>query len=168
MSDNRYGQKITVEMNGKTRRLNSKFEYRYCLYLDWQKNKGYIQDWDYETKQYKFDAYFEDHAISKPLVYTPDWLVTDNDGSVVWHETKGEVTAGVYKKFLRMMHCFPDIIFELILEKPPGKRQKEQWKRIAKIEPLANVRNVQLYANIEIFRPLECIIDFRLPIVRQC
>jgi hypothetical protein len=84
--------------------FRSQWEANYARFLDWLKAKGEIQDWAYESERFIF------HGVTKaPVTYTPDFKVTENSGSVIYHEVKGWMDGPSKSKLKRMAKFYPDV-----------------------------------------------------------
>lgn len=85
------------------RYFRSRWEANYARYLNFLVAKGSIAAWAYEPKTFVFEG-----VTRGALTYTPDFLVTDMDGSTAWHEVKGWMDAKSKGKLKRMAKFFPD------------------------------------------------------------
>lgn len=84
--------------------VRSMWEANYARYLKWLKEQNQIADWEYEPETFVF------HGVTRnPLTYTPDFKVTELDGSVVYHEVKGWMDPKSKSKLKRMAKFYPDI-----------------------------------------------------------
>lgn len=84
--------------------LRSAWEANYARYLNWLLSIGEIQKWEYEPDTFEF------HAIRKGTrFYIPDFKITENDGSVVYHEIKGWMDDKSKTKLRRMGKYYPEI-----------------------------------------------------------
>lgn len=101
----------------------SAWEANYARYLNFLVSKGSIKGWEFEPKTFVFEG-----VTRGVLSYTPDFLVTENDGSTIWHEVKGWMDAKSKAKLKRMAKFYPD---EVILVVGP-----EEYRAIAKWAPL--------------------------------
>lgn len=91
--------------------FRSGWEANYARYLNWLKARGDIRDWAYEPKTFVF------HGVTRgSLTYTPDFLVTENDGAEKYHEVKGWMTSQSRTKLKRMAKHYPEEIIILIDE----------------------------------------------------
>lgn len=89
--------------------LRSRWEFHYALYLDWLKNNGEIQEWEYEPDIFWFES------IKRGVrSYTPDFKVTENSGDIVYHEVKGWMDARSKTKLKRMAKYYPNVKLLLI------------------------------------------------------
>lgn len=84
--------------------FRSMWEANYCRYLDWLKHQGEIIDWAYEADTFIF------HGVTRaPVTYTPDFKVTELDGSVIYHEVKGWMDPKSKSKLKRMAKHYPHV-----------------------------------------------------------
>lgn len=64
--------------------FRSRWEANYGRYLEWLKSTGNIAEWEHEPETFWFEA------IKRGVrSYLPDFRVTENSGSVIYHEVKG-------------------------------------------------------------------------------
>lgn len=92
-----------VELGGKRFYSRSRWEANYARYLQWQKERGDILDWDHEKKTFWFDG------IQRGCVsYLPDFWVSKETGEE-YHEVKGWMDARSKTKIARMGRYFPDV-----------------------------------------------------------
>lgn len=86
------------------RYFRSAWEANYARYLRWLMDQGEIQAWEYEPDTFVF------HGETRGAIhYTPDFKVTERDGSVVYHEIKGWMDSKSKTKLKRMKKHYPDI-----------------------------------------------------------
>jgi hypothetical protein len=84
--------------------VRSAWEANYARYLDWLVQIGDIRGWEYEPVTFEF------HAIKRGTrFYTPDFKVTNCDGSVEYHEVKGWMDPKSKTKLKRMKRYYPDV-----------------------------------------------------------
>jgi len=89
--------------------VRSSWEANYCRYLNWLASLGEIQGWEYEPETFEFDA-----IKRGTRSYTPDFKVTNLDGSVEYHEVKGWMDPKSSTKLKRMAKYHPDVTIILI------------------------------------------------------
>jgi len=103
--------------------FRSRWEANYARYLNFLKARGEIKSWDFEPKTFVF------HGVTRgQLTYTPDFLVTESDGSHIWHEVKGWMTPESKAKLKRMAAHYPDE--RLIVIGPKEYRAIAQYARL--------------------------------------
>lgn len=84
--------------------VRSSWEANYARYLNWLKARGDIKEWAFEPKTFEFDK------IKKGTrFYTPDFLITENDGTQVFHEVKGYMDPKSITKLKRMAKYHPTV-----------------------------------------------------------
>lgn len=82
----------------------SRWEANYARYLEYQKQNGLIKDWKHEKETFWFDG------VSRGCVsYLPDFKITNNDGTVEFHEVKGWMDAQSKTKIRRMAKYHPTV-----------------------------------------------------------
>lgn len=111
-------------INGQIRYFRSKWEANYALYLDYLKQKKVIQDWKYEVRWFEFP---ERHGATR---YLPDFEVTENDGTVVYHEVKGYMTSRSKTQLRRMKKYYPEV--KLVLVDAEAMRALREFKKLLK------------------------------------
>jgi hypothetical protein len=82
--------------------VRSTWEANWARYLNWLVSVGEIQNWKYESRTFEFPV----KKGSK--YYTPDFEVTNKNGSVEYHEIKGYMDQASATKLKRMAKYFPD------------------------------------------------------------
>ncbi|MCK5127231.1 MAG: DUF1064 domain-containing protein [candidate division Zixibacteria bacterium] len=149
-----YGNtRVTATVGENKCYFRSKLEYHWALYLEFLKTNGEIIKWEYEPKVF----YFPDEKTA-PVQYKPDFRVTEKDGTVVWHETKGYHDGKTNKKFQRMAKHYPNVIMDLVLQSIPRTGSKGANRRF----------NAQRYVrrivdSSTVFSQMKGIINFNLP-----
>lgn len=89
--------------------VRSSWEANYARYLNWLQAHGEIRSWEFEPDTFEF------HRIKRGTrFYTPDFKVTNNDGSVEYHEVKGWMNPASKTKLARMARYYPDVKLVLI------------------------------------------------------
>lgn len=89
--------------------VRSTWEANYARYLNWLIGIGEIKKWEYEVDTFEF------HKIKKGTrFYTPDFKITNKDGSIEYHEVKGYMDKRSQTKLNRMKKYYPDIKIVLI------------------------------------------------------
>lgn len=92
--------------------VRSSWEANYARYLNWLTAQGQISKWEYEPETFEF------HKITKGnKFYTPDFKITNIDGSIEYHEVKGWLDNDSKVKLKRFARYYPDIKLVLI-DKP--------------------------------------------------
>ena len=82
--------------------LRSLSEYRYAIWLHYQKRYGFIKDWEYEPQTFWFEN------IKRGVrSYKPDFKVTMPDATHFWVEVKGYMDAKSATKIRRFNKYYP-------------------------------------------------------------
>jgi len=98
-----------VTVGGKKCFFRSGWEVTYAQYLQILKKYKKIKEWEYEPETFWFEA------IKRGVrSYLPDFRITENDGSVVFHEVKGFMDAKSKTKLKRMKKYHPDVKLYLV------------------------------------------------------
>ena len=119
-------QSVEDVFNGRVCYFRSKLEHRWAKYLQILLESGQIAGWFYEPDKFIFPD-----EITAPVQYTPDFKVIENDGTVIYQETKGYHDGQTNTKLRRMAKHYPDTIFELVLQRIPKKGKGAARQRIA-------------------------------------
>lgn len=89
--------------------VRSSWEANYARFLNWLILIGEIKNWEYEVDTFEF------YAIKRgSRFYTPDFKVTNKDGSIEYHEVKGWMDQKSQTKLNRMKKYYPKIKLVLI------------------------------------------------------
>jgi hypothetical protein len=89
--------------------FRSSWEANWARYLNWLKSIGEIRSWEFESKTFEFKGIKRGSRF-----YTPDFLVTNKDGSQEYHEIKGYMDARSATKLKRMKKYHPTVKVVLI------------------------------------------------------
>jgi len=89
--------------------VRSSWEANYARYLNWLIEVGEIRGWEYEPETFEFEG-----IKRGTRTYTPDFKVTNLDGSVEYHEVKGWMDPKSKTKLKRMAKYHPGIKLVLI------------------------------------------------------
>lgn len=85
------------------RYFRSTWEANYARYLNWLKDRGEIQGWDYEAETFEFPV------RRGTRFYLPDFRVTDKHGRVEFHEVKGYMDQPSRTALARMARYYPEV-----------------------------------------------------------
>jgi hypothetical protein len=85
--------------------LRSTWEANWARYLNLGITKGIIASWQYEPRVFTFP----DDADAEVRSYTPDFLVRMADGTEVYHEVKGWLTARYRRAIELMRTVYPKV-----------------------------------------------------------
>lgn len=92
------------EIGGIRKYYRSRWEANYARYLQWLLENKQIQKWEHEPYTFWFDG------IKRGVKsYLPDFRVTENDGSIVFHEVKGWMDDRSKTKIKRMAKYHPNV-----------------------------------------------------------
>jgi len=112
---------IVATVGGKYCEFRSELEYRWAMYLQYQKERGEILDWEYEATNYDF---IEFGYTTIPKTYLADFDVTQLDSTIIRQECKGKLEAKDVAKFKRVQQHFPGDRIELVLYRIPQSGSK--------------------------------------------
>ena len=84
--------------------VRSSWEANYARYLQWLVGQGEIASWEYEPDTFEFEAIKRGTRF-----YTPDFKITNNDGTIEYHEIKGYMDDRSRVKLKRMAKYYPDV-----------------------------------------------------------
>lgn len=82
--------------------FRSAWEANWARYLTWLKSIGEIRAWEFEVVTFEFAKIKRGTRF-----YTPDFKVTNKDGSVEYHEVKGYMDQRSATKLKRMAKYYP-------------------------------------------------------------
>lgn len=99
------------EIGDKRFFFRSKWEMNVAYYIEWLKMNKQIIDWSYEE-----DTFWFEKIRRGVRSYTPDFKITENDGSIKYTEVKGWMDDKSKTKLKRMAKYYPKIKIELIGE----------------------------------------------------
>lgn len=112
-------------IGGKRKYFRSKWEANYARYLEWLKQYNQIKEWQHENKTFWFDG------IKRGCrSYLPDFEVTNNDGSVEYHEVKGWYDNRSKTKIKRMKKYYPEVKLLIIFQKQYNEIKNKVGKLI--------------------------------------
>lgn len=111
-------------INGREFYFRSKAEANYALYLDFLKSQNQIKGWLYEVKWFEFPV---KHGATR---YLPDFQITNNDGSIEYHEVKGYITSRAKTQLKRMAKYYPQV--KLILIQSDYMKSLNRYKKLLK------------------------------------
>lgn len=101
-------------ITGRRADLNNRFfrstwEANYARYLNWLISVGDIKSWEYEVDTFEFIAIKRGTRF-----YTPDFKVTERNGTTVYHEVKGWMDPKSKTRLARMAKYYPAVKLILI------------------------------------------------------
>jgi len=116
-----------VTKGGKAKDLGDRYfrsawERNYARYLNFLVKQGGIRGWRYESVTFEFPV------KRGSRFYTPDFEVTELNGSISFHEVKGHMSPGSATKLKRMAKYYPYVRIFVI-----GKKEYEAVKKWAKL-----------------------------------
>ena len=127
--------------------FRSKLESDWAYWLDFQLKHKLILNWEYEPEFYEFPKY--KHGTTR---YLPDFRITELDGSITIHETKGVVRGKDITKIRRIKQEFPELKYWLIFQKHDTRsKSKSMRHRINLITPVINLIDRLVSASDECF-----------------
>ena len=99
--------------------VRSSWEANYARFLKWLKQHGEIVDWAYEPDTFWFEG-----IKRGTCTYTPDFRITNKDGTIEYHEVKGYWTSKGKTQVKRMAKYHPEVTLKII--------DKDAYKALAK------------------------------------
>ncbi len=104
--------------------VRSSWEANYARYLNFLIESGNITSWEYEPDRFLF------HQIKRGTrSYTPDFKITELDGSIEYHEVKGWMDQKSKTRLRRMAKYYPGVKIVLI-DKPVYTEIAKQFRRV--------------------------------------
>lgn len=153
MSNFGYVERITREVGGKVCTFRSRLEYRWCVWLQFQKEQGLIKDWWFEDAPLEIETkYFKNKKL-----YLPDFTVQAINGDYELHETKGWFPPKDYTKIKLTAEQYENLITLIFANLTNCKSQRTQYNRAKRLEPF--LKRVIYDANKTIFKPIQFMFD---------
>jgi hypothetical protein len=84
--------------------FRSRWEANWARYLTWLQSLGEIRGWEFEPETFEFSRIKRGARF-----YTPDFRVTNKDGSIEFHEVKGWMDPKSQTKLKRMAKYHPSV-----------------------------------------------------------
>lgn len=84
--------------------FRSRWEANYARYLRWLVQQGEIKSWKFEPDEFEFVPIKRGTRF-----YKPDFKITENDDTVVYHEIKGYMDAKSQTQLDRMARYHPTV-----------------------------------------------------------
>lgn len=110
------------DIGGKRNFYRSSWEVNYAHYMEWLKQRKEIVEWEHEPTTFWFEK------IRRGVrCYTPDFVITENSGNLVYHEIKGWMDARSKTKIKRMAKYHPEIEL-IVIDSPKYKKMAKQLK----------------------------------------
>jgi predicted nuclease of restriction endonuclease-like RecB superfamily len=109
--------------NGRKYFMRSTWERNVARYYEFLRERGDIQNWEYEPQRFFFDE-----VRFGNRTYLPDFRITNPDGYQFYIEVKGWMDNDSKVKIKRMQKYFPSIELQII--------DAERYKAIKKVAPL--------------------------------
>lgn len=98
-----------AEINGVKKFYRSRWELNYAYYLEWLRLNNQIKSWEHEPETFWFEG-----VKRGCMSYLPDFKVTENDGTICYHEVKGWMDDRSKTKLRRMAKYHPSVKMVLI------------------------------------------------------
>jgi hypothetical protein len=151
---NTYGhvQRITRQVGDKLITFRSKLEYRYAVWLQLQKELGFIQNWWYESEALELRT----RIFNNKKIYLPDFIVLNNEDVYELHETKGFFSQKDKSKMKLAAEQYENpivLIFDNMPESSRVKSKREQIERVENLKPF--LKRVIYNANRDIFSKIK-------------
>lgn len=105
------------------RYFRSSWEANWARYLNWLIQIGEIRSWEYEIDTFEFSRIKRGNRT-----YTPDFKITNSNGSTEYHEVKGYMDKSSKTKLDRMARYYPNIRV-ILIDEPAYKAIASQFKR---------------------------------------
>jgi len=106
---------------GRKYYFRSGWEVVYARYLEWLKDNGKIEKWEYEPKTFWFKE------IKRGVrSYTPDFKIYNWTGTIEYHEVKGYMDNKSKTKVKRMAKYYPSVFLKVV--------DQNNYKPIKKLE----------------------------------
>lgn len=114
------------EIGGQRIYCRSRWEANYARYLEWLRARGHLAKWEHEPETFWFER------IKRGCrSYLPDFRVTENNGSVIYHEVKGWMDDRSKTKINRMRIYHPKVVLVVI----DSKQYAEINRKVSSLVP---------------------------------
>jgi hypothetical protein len=114
------------EIGGIRKYYRSRWEANYAKYLQWLLENKEIQKWEHEPQTFWFEG------IKRGVMsYLPDFRVTENDGSIAYHEVKGWMDDRSKTKIKRMAKYYPNVKL-IVIDSKTYKSLEKKAKLLVK------------------------------------
>ena len=154
MSNFGHVEKITISVGSKEYTFRSKLEYRWCVWLQLQKEQDIITDWWYEDEVVEL---IEPHFGNKKL-YLPDFTIQTLDGEHEFHETKGWFPAKDYTKLKLMSEQYDNPLVLIFANLADCKSSRKQYSRAKRLEK--HIKRVIYNADRDVFKKIKYLFEF--------
>jgi len=104
--------------------FRSSWEANYARFLEMEKLKGMILDWEHEPVYFKFEK-----EKTGSISFLPDFRIITLDGLIEYHEVKGWFDDRSKETLARMAEYYPEVIVIVVCK----KLFKEHTKELSKI-----------------------------------
>ena len=106
---NKVSRQEWAEIGGQRKYFRSLWEKNFCYYLQWQKERGDILDWQHEPDTFWFEG-----ILRGVRSYLPDFKVYLLHGGVEYFEVKGYMDSKSVTKLARMKKYHPTVVVNVI------------------------------------------------------
>ena len=155
MSNWGHVRKVTMEVGGKTCTFRSLLEYRWCVWLQLQKEQGIILEWWYEDEALELES----EKFRDPITYIPDFTVQTESG-YEFHELKGWFTSKSATKIKLAATQYENpitLIFANLCANSKNSKTRAQYGRAKRLEPF--LKRVIYNAERDIFRKIKGLFE---------
>lgn len=155
MSNWGHVEPVTREVGGKVCTFRSLLEYRWCVWLQLQKEQGIIIDWWYEDEVLELES----KVFKDKIRYLPDFTVQTENG-YEFHELKGWFTSPSATRIKLAAQQYENpitLIFANLISDSKSSKIRAQYGRAKRIEPF--LKRVIYQANRDIFKKIKHLFD---------
>ena len=152
-------QKVTREVGGKLCTFRSLLEFRWAVWLQFQKEQGLILDWFHEDPETLLEL--ETRYFKNKKLYLPDFVVQELDETYEYHETKGYFTSADYTKLKLAAEQYDNpitLIFANLNSGSKSPKIRAQRGRAERLEPF--LKRIIYDANKTIFRSIKHLFEY--------
>lgn len=153
MSNYGHVQRITRSVGNRTITFRSKGEYHWCVWCEFRKEQGIIQDWWYEDAP----LIIETQYLKNKKIYLPDFTIQMLDGSYELEEFKGYFPPCDYTKLKLTALQYDNPLTLIFANLTNCKSARAQYDRAKRLEKLleSNGGRVIYQAEKEIFQKIK-------------
>lgn len=147
-------KRVTESVGGREITFRSLLEYRYCVWLQLQKEQGYIAEWWYEPREDMLEI--KTRYLDNVKLYLPDFIVENNEGEYEIHECKGYFTQASASKLRLAAEQYENPITLIFANLPANSRNSKTRAQRKRAEGLEwCLKRIIYNANRDIFKPIK-------------
>jgi len=144
-------RRVTKSVGGREIQFRSLLESRWAVWLQLQKEQGFIKDWCYEDLHEML--VLKTKYFGNKKQYLPDFIIETNEGVFELHECKGWFPPRDATKLKLAAEQYENPITLIFANLKPCKSRMAQYRRAKRLEPY--LKRIIYEANKEIFSKIK-------------